>query len=133
MFVSFLYIYNMFLNIPNYPRCFDRDSMPALTLAGVASASLGTNFAGGVCRFSQEPKKFHIPFIWIKVPEWYTVVRQAHQPSEVPELAEGPLLAYAFPSHCHSRLGRESPLASSSTVREGIQGRIVLLLLKNNP
>ena len=47
MFVSFLYIYNMLLNTPNHPRCFDRDSMPALTLAGVVSASLGTNFAGG--------------------------------------------------------------------------------------
>ncbi len=46
MFVSFLYIYNMFLNIPNHPRCFDRDNMPALTLAGVVSASLGTIFAG---------------------------------------------------------------------------------------
>ena len=86
MFVSFLYIYNMFLNIPNHPRCFDCDGMPALTLAGVVSASLGTNFAwGGVCRFSQEPKKFHIPFIWIKTPEWYT------------EPVEGPVLVTLFP------------------------------------
>ena len=37
----------MFLNIPNHPWCFDRDGMLALTLAGVVSASLGTNFAWG--------------------------------------------------------------------------------------
>jgi len=47
MFVSFLYIYNMLLNTPNRPWSIDLDSMSALTLADLAPASLGTNFAGG--------------------------------------------------------------------------------------
>ena len=53
MFVSFLYIYNMLLNTPNHPRCFDRDGMPAFTLADLAFASVGMNFAGGVQMFTK--------------------------------------------------------------------------------
>lgn len=61
MFVSFLYIYNMFLNIPNHPRCFDLDSMSALTLADLVPASLGTNFArGGGHKCSPRTKIFKV-------------------------------------------------------------------------
>ncbi len=81
----------MFLNTLDYPWCLDRDSMIAMTLSCIFPASLGTIFAGGVRRCSLQTKIFS------------TQTKCLHQ-------TVTPFGAFGVPS-----------LASSSTIREGIQ------------